>query len=129
MEYISQESERKDFISRSNISFETNIPITNIKETNKLKRRYKIEEIKDKEQKKSIIIQTHSEFCDIEKIEDEFYLVNREEIKISFMLCQSLKIISKNIIIYTFNIAQVNLFKERFKNELSFVKIVLLNED
>ena len=109
-------SERNHFIITSNISLETNIQIKNKKELNK--------PIKEN---KSVIIKTHTEFCDIERIEDEFYLVNREEIKLSFILCQHLKIISKNIIIYTFNIAQVNLFKERFKNELSFVKIVLLN--
>jgi hypothetical protein len=111
-------SERNHFFINSNISLETNIPIKNEEETNK--------PIKEK---KNFIIKPHTEFCDIERIEDEFYLVNREEIKLSFILCQHLKIISKNIIIYTFNIAQVNLFKERFKNELSFVKIVLLNED
>ena len=130
VEYISEISERKDFINRSNTSLETNIPKKKKNEPNKLmKRKNKIEEIKDEEEKKCVIIQTHTEFCDIERIKDEFYLVNREEIKLSFILCKSLKVKSKNIIIYTFNIAQVNLFKERFKNELSFIKIVLLNED
>ena len=109
-------SERNSFNTNSNIPLETNISIEIEKEPDK--------PIKEK---KSVIRKTHTEFCDIERIEDEFYLVNREEIKLSFILCQRLKIISKNIIIYTFNIAQVNLFKERFKNELSFVKIVLLN--
>ena len=113
---INQISERKYFFINSNISLETNIPIKNEEETNK--------PIKEK---KNLIFKKHTKFCDIERIEDEFYLVNREEIKLSFKLCQDLKKISKNIIIYTFNIAQVNLFKERFKNELSFVKIVLLN--
>ena len=89
-----------------------------------------ITKIKDEEEKK-IIIQSHSDFCDIERIDDEFYLVNKKEIEISFMIYLSLTKISKNIniAIYTFNIAQVNLFKERFKDELSFVKIVLLNEN
>ena len=128
-EYISEISERNKFIKSSNISFETNIPIKKNEPNKPKKKIYQIKEIKDEEEKKCVIIQTHTQFCDIERIEDEFYLVNREEIKFSFILCQSLKIKSKNIIIYTFNIAQVNLFKERFKHELSFVKIVLLNED
>ena len=128
-EYSPQISERNYFINKSNISLETNIPIKSIKSSNKPKNNCEIEEIKDEEEKKCVIIQTHTEFCDIESIEGEFYLVNREEIKLSFILCQSLIIKSKNIIIYTFNIAQVHLFKERFKNELSFVKIVLLNEE
>jgi hypothetical protein len=117
--------------NEDNFSFKTDIHIKNKKECIIPKKdiKKKITEIKDEEEKKSVIIQTHSEFCDIEKIDDEYYLVNREEIKIAFILCQSLKIISKNIVIYTFNIAQVNLFKERFKDELSFVKIVLLNEN
>ena len=48
----------------------------------------KIKEIEDVEEKKCVIIQKHSEFCDIEKIEDKLYLVNREEIKLYFILCQ-----------------------------------------
>ena len=132
-------TERKSLKNISNILYETNLlkkdtkkpnlPKKDIKESNEKLKGSKIKEIEDVEEKKSVIIQIHTEFCDIERIEDDFYLVNREEIKLSFILCQSLKTISKNIIIYTFNIAQVNLFKEKFKKELSFVKIVLLNED
>lgn len=85
-------------------------------------------ETKEEEDKKKVIIQTHSKFCDIEKVNKELYLVNREEIKISFILSQSLKLTSEDISIYTFNIAQYNLLKERLKKELSFIKIILLNQ-
>jgi hypothetical protein len=77
---------------------------------------------------KSVIIQTHSKCSDIEKINNESYLVNREEIKITFFLYQSLKLISNSIIIYTFNIVQANLLKERFKSE-SNIRIIVLNEN
>ena len=77
---------------------------------------------------KSVIIQTHSKCSDIEKINNESYLVNREEIKISFFLYQSLKLISNSIIIYTFNMVQANLLKERFKAETN-LKIIVLNEN
>ena len=82
----------------------------------------------DEKEKKGNIIQTHTDFCDIKEIDNNLYLVNEKEINISFLICHSLKKISKNIVIYTFNIAQVNLFKEKFKDELSFIKIVLLNK-
>ena len=120
-----KENEKKDLSENERKFFVNNDELKGIKKTNKKK----LDEIKDIEEKKRIIIQTHSEFCEIEKIDNEFYLVNKEEIKIAFLLCQSLKLFSKDIIIYTFNIAQVNLFKERFKNDLSFIKIVLLNEN
>ena len=44
------------------------------------------------------------------------------------MICHSLKNYSKNIAVYTFNYGQVNLLKQKFKDELSFVNIILLNE-
>ena len=86
------------------------------------------EEYKKIEEKKEKIIQRHSHFGDIKKIEGKLYLVNHEEVKITLMLCYSLKNISKNISVYTFNIAQVELLKEQFKKELSFINIILLNE-
>ena len=86
-------------------------------------------EYKKIEEKKEKIIQRHSYFGDIKKIKGELYLVNHEEVRITLMLCHSLKMISQNISVYTFNIAQVELLKEQFKEELSFINIILLNEN
>ena len=138
-EYHPQLSEQSDFLKKRRInedynSLNTNIPIKNSNkefESKKSSKKMQVTEIKDEEEEKRIIIQTHSEFCDIEKIDDEFYLVNKKEIELSYQIYKSLIENSKNIeiAINTFNIAQVNLFKERFKNELSFVKIILLEEN
>lgn len=88
---------------------------------------FKIEYKKDKE-KKETIIQRHSHFSDIKEIDNDLYLVNNEEVRITLMLYHSLKIVSRSISVYTFNKGQVELLEEAFKNELSFVKIILLNE-
>lgn len=80
-------------------------------------------------EKKRIIIQNHSKSSDIEEYDKKFYLVNKKEVDITIMLCHSLKKTSKNIAVFTFNKGQVNLIKQKFKDELSFVNVVLLNEN
>jgi len=75
---------------------------------------------------KRMIIQTHPRCCDIVKIDEKLYLINNEEANISLLLCHSLN--DKNISIYTFNIAQVNLLKKKIQKELPFVNISLLND-
>ena len=52
-------------------------------------------------------------------------MVNNEEANISLLLCHSLN--DEDISIYTFNKGQVNLLEKKIKNDLSFVKIILLN--
>ena len=83
------------------------------------------EEIEKKKEKKRIIIQNHSKSSDIEEYDKKFYLVNKKEVDITIMLCHSLKKTSKNIAVFTFNKGQFNLIKQKFKNELSFVNVVL----
>ena len=80
--------------------------------------------------KKEKIIQNHSYHCNIERINGELYLVNYEEVKITLLLVNSLKL-SRNdiIVVYTFNIAQVEILKEQFKDKLSFINIILFNEE
>ena len=68
-------------------------------------------------EKKKIIIQKHSGFCDIIEFKGYYYLINNEEVKLVFLLYQSLKLVSKSISIYTFNIAQLDLIKKKFKKE------------
>ena len=80
-------------------------------------------------EKKQKYIQNHSGFCEIEVIEDNYYLYNNEEVKIILMLSNSLKLISKSITIYTFNIAQINLIKKSLEKELPYINIILLNEE
>ena len=87
------------------------------------------EEREIKIEKKKIYIQKHSSPCDIELVDGDYYLINNEEVKIILMLYHSLKLISKSISIYTFNIAQFNLIKKKLENELLYINVVLLNED
>ena len=87
------------------------------------------EEEKIKQEEKQIIIQKHSGFCEIEKIDEDYYLINNKEVEIIIMLYHSLKKITKKITIYTFNIAQKNLIEKNFEKELLLPKIILLNED
>ena len=108
-------------ISFSNFNFNTSERSTLISRNNRIN-------IPQEKREKSVIIQKYSDCCEIEEIDSESYLVNREEIKISYLLYQSLKLISQDIIIYWFNIAQVNLLKERFKYE-SYIKIILFNKN
>ena len=91
----------------------------------------KPKEILKKVEEKKIIIQKHKKVSIIKEIKGKLYLVNEEEIKITFMLCNSLKNSSKSIYIYTFNIGQFTLLEEKFKEykDLSFIKIILLNEN
>ena len=76
--------------------------------------------------KKRMIIQTHSRFCDIEKIDENLYLINNEEANISLLLCHSLN--DKDISIYTFNKGQVKLLEKKIKKDFPFVNIILLND-
>ena len=87
----------------------------------------KIEKKKEKEK----IIQTHSGFCNIEVIDDEYYLINKKEAEIILMISGSLKhmLIINSVFIYTFNKAQVNLIKTFLGKELSDIKVILLNEE
>ena len=77
------------------------------------------DEIELKKIKKQKYIQNHSGFCDIEVIDESYYLINNEEVKFILMLFYSLKLISKSITIYTFNIAQINLIKKKLVKESS----------
>lgn len=113
-------SHRYTNISFSNLNFDTNSKSNLISKNNEIN-------IPQDNRKESPIIQTHSKYCDIEIIDNELYLVNKEEINTSFILYQSLKYFSNNIIIYIFNIAQVNLLKERFKSEPK-IKLILLDK-
>ena len=45
------------------------------------------------------------------------------------MLYHSLKLLSKDIAIYTFNIAQFNLLNKKLINELSTLKLILFDEN
>ena len=83
------------------------------------------EEEKEKD-KKHIYIQKHSGFCDIIKFKDHYsYLINNKEAELVFMLYENLKRVSKNISIYTFNIAQVNLIKKKFKKKISYKSYII----
>ena len=85
----------------------------------------------EKKKEKEKIIQTHSGFCDIEVIDDEYYLVNKKEAEIILMISGSLKhmSISNSVFIYTFNKAQVKLIKKTLGKELSGIDVILLNEE
>ena len=88
---------------------------------------YEDEEIKIEKKKK--IIQKHSSFSEIELFEGNHYLINKKEAEIILMLYHSLKLVSKSISIYTFNIAQVNLIKKKFEEDSIYPNVILLNED
>jgi len=87
------------------------------------------EEIELKETKKQKHIQKHSGFCDIEVIDESYYLINNEEVKRILMLFSSLTLVSKSITIYSFNIAQINLIKKILEKEFTNINIILLDEE
>ena len=99
----------------NNNNIRSNSEIITLKELkNEPDREYEKELEKEK---KKIIIQKHSGFCDIIEFKGYYYLINNEEVKLVFLLYQSLKLVSKSISIYTFNIAQLDLIKKNLKKE------------
>ena len=104
----------------------SNSEIITLKELKEPDREYEKELEKEK---KKIIIQIHSGFCDIIEFKGYYYLINNEEVKLVFLLYQSLKLVSKSISIYTFNIAQLDLIKKKFKKGTSHPKVILLDDD